>query len=425
MAKHERMFPIRDEGGALTNRFVFIRNSGEDESVRAGCEWVLNARFNDAKFFHDEDAKSTMVDFLAKTATIVFQEKLGTVLARAERLQALATYGARADGAPEGEVELAGEAALFAKADLSSGLVGELTSLQGIIGAEYASREGFAEAVCWAIRTQYDPSKNAAPSDVAGRTAVRLLIADQLDKLAGYLGLGLEPSGSSDPFALRRAATILIEAAWNWPGRMAPFYKTFNFALNLYKDQGVNLNESAAKASLCGVFASRYTSLMPDVRYDVLEAALLNPESPEVTAPQIVRFRVRLLAHLASDVAFVQTATRPIKLLIDARRKGIEFGTDNPLARLEHAALESADGLELLETLAEQEAGLREAVLREDEVAAVAYLRALAAPINRFFDSTMVMADQPEVRYARLTLLHATTLQLLVAGDFSKLVIDG
>lgn len=425
MAKHEKMFPVRDADGALTNRFVFIRNSGEDDAVRAGCEWVLNARFNDAKFFFDEDAKSTMDDFLAKAETIVFQEKLGSVRRRADRLSRLAEIVAKATGADEEETAFARQAGLYAKADLSSGLVGELTSLQGIIGGEYAKREGFPAAVCAAIAGQYDPAKNAHPATPEARTATRLVIADQLDKLAGYLGLGLEPSGSSDPYALRRAATILIEAAWGWPGRMPAYADLFESALGLYAEDGVELNATVARAALYGLFASRYASLLPEVRYDLLDAAILDPGIPETTAPQTVRFRANLLTELSQDVVFVQTATRPLNIVMAARKKGIEYGHDDPFGRLEHSALESAEGLELLQALDAQRETLATAAQAENREEVVRLLRALQEPINRFFDTTMVMADQPDVRYARLTLLHAASLQLLTAGDFSKIVIEG
>lgn len=425
MAKHEKMFPVRDREGKLTNRFVFIRNSGEDDTVRSGCEWVLNARFNDAKFFYDEDAKSSLEDFLGRTETIVFQEKLGTVRRRADRLADLAEAVARATGTDEAEAAYASQAGLFAKADLASGLVGELTSLQGIIGGEYARREGFAEAVAHAIGTQYDPAKNSAPATAEERTAVRLLIADQLDKLAGYLGLGLEPSGSSDPYALRRAATILIEAAWNWPSALPDYLELFAVALEGYRKQGVELNETVATSALTGLFASRYASLLPDVRYDILNAALLTGATDGPTNPQRVRFRTRVLESLAADIPFVQTATRPLNIVKAAVTKGNEVGLVDPLHSVEHSALESADGLLLLQTMSEQEAELRRAALEFNEGEVVRLLRRLADPINRFFDSTMVMAEQPDVRFARLTLLQGACLQLLEAGDFSQIVIEG
>jgi glycyl-tRNA synthetase beta chain len=422
MAKHEKMFPVRDAEGVLTNRFVFIRNSGLDDDVRKGCEWVLNARFNDAKFFYDEDAKSSMDDFLERGSTIVFQEKLGTIRQRAERLSKLAQTVARATGAGESETGFARMAGLYAKADLSAGLVGELTSLQGIIGGEYARRADFADEVCWAIATQYDPSKNSSPDDAGARTAVRLLIADQLDKLAGYLGLGLEPSGSSDPFALRRAATVLIEAAWNWTGDMPSYDELFAAALALYSEQGVELNEQAARTALYSLFASRYATLMPDVRYDILEAAIIDPSLPGTTLPKAVRFRTRVLTQMAVDVPFVQTATRPLNIVASARKKGIEYGMDGAV---DSGALDSIEGLSLLKVLSGQADSLATEARAERIDGVVACLRALAGPINQFFDTTMVMADQPATRHARLTLLQACSQQLLVAGDFSKLVIEG
>jgi len=420
MAKHEKMFPIRDADGKITKNFVFIRNSGEDDSVRKGCEWVLNARFNDAKFFFDEDAKHTMDDFLAKTATIVFQDKLGTVRQRADRLAPLALTIAAYSGGDQAEVEAAAAAGLYAKADLSSGLVGELTSLQGVIGGEYARRQGFSESVVWAIATQYDPSQNASPDNANVRTAVRLIMADQIDKLAGYLGLGLEPTGSSDPYGLRRAANILIEAAWNWPSPLPSYEVLFESAIGRYASQGVELNLEQAQTMVRNVFASRYPALLPEVRYDVLEAAMADPSSAEPLRPRMVKLRCTILSELFADAAFVQTATRPLNIVNAARKKNLEFGTGDRRHDINFVDLDSEDGNILLETLVQQMGPLEDAVKCEDSSAIVGYLRRLADPINRFFENTMVMADQPEVRFARLTLMNACAHQLLTAGDFSK-----
>lgn len=422
MAKHEKMFPVRDAGGNLIDRFIFVRNSGEDETVRKGNEWVLNARFNDAKFFHDEDRKSSMDDFLEKTSGIVFQEKLGTVRQRADRLSKLCEAIAEATGAPKDEQVVARNAGLYAKADLATGLVSELTSLQGVVGAEYAAREGMLEEVCWAIRTQYDPGKNPDPQDGKSRTAVRLVIADQLDKLAGYLGLGLEPTGSSDPFGLRRAVTQLIEAAWNWPGAMPPYDELLTVALGLYREQGVQLNEEGVFPALADIFASRYGALLPEVRYDILDAAILREYRWEATIPQGVRTRIDVLQSLVADTAFVQTATRPLNIVAAAKKKGIDYAWEDPLGKLDVAALDSVDGAALYTVLKGQEDALFKASRERDAAGVAAGVKALAEPINRFFDTTMVMAEQEDVRYARLSLMHAASLQLLTAGDFSKLV---
>lgn len=417
MAKHEKMFPVR-EAGVLTNRFVFVRNSGVDDTVRAGAEWVLNARFNDAKFFAEGDSGLTLDGFLDKTEGILFSERLGTVRARAERLSKLAVAVARFTGAADSEAVFAQQAGLYAKADLATGLVSELTSLQGIIGGEYARREGMPEAVAFAIGHQYDPSSIGAPTTPETRTAWRLVIADALDKLAGYLGLGLAPTGSSDPFALRRAATQLVEAAWSWPSALDSYDSLFDDALSLY--DRIELDSRAAKALFHELFANRYPSLLDEIRHDVLESAVT--DGAEAARPQGVRFRAQLMTKLVTEhPAFVTTATRPLNLVRSAAKKGLEYGIDNPLNRSEHGALESVEGLDLLIVLEERDAALTDAVAKEDVDTAARLLLELEAPINSFLDGTMILVDEPDVRYARLTLLWGTATLLLKAGDFAKL----
>ena len=291
-----------------------------------------------------------------------------------------------------------------------------------MIGGEYARREGFPAEVTGAIAAQYDPGRLGTPSNAADRTAVRLVIADQLDKLAGYLGQGLEPTGSSDPFALRRAATVLIEAAWNWPTALPSYDSLFDYALAQYEAQGIALDGAKAHAALGALFASRYQALLPEVRYDILEAAVL-PE--EATLPRKVRLRIGVLESLTDDTPFVQTLTRPLNIVAAAKKKGIAYATANPLRELDVAKLDSAEGLNLHLTLLETEGPLKQAVAGENVEEVITHLRRLAAPINQFFDTTMVMAEDSGARHARLTLLEACCQQILEGGDFSKLVIEG
>lgn len=422
MAKHEKMFPVRDADGNLTRNFVFVRNSGEDETVRRGNEWVLNARFNDAKFFFDEDRKSTLDDFLEKTRTIVFQEKLGNVRQRADRLAALAKLVAEATGANHHEAGYAESAGLYAKADLATGLVSELASLQGIIGGVYARREGNGSQMAWAIQTQYDLSKNNNTQGCDGeRAAVRLIIADQLDKLAGYLGLGLEPTGSSDPFGLRRAATVLIDAAWRWHAPLPGYATLFDAALALYAKDGVALDSAKAHSALADLFASRYSAMLSAVRHDVLEAAVRRDDPVEVLMPRRVRLRAALLHLLAADEAFVQTATRPLNIVAAARKKGVDFASERALESVTPSHLESPEGEALYAALSSQQGPLANAVNEEDESQIGILVRQLQTPINAFFESTMMMVEDEKVRFARLSLLQACCEQLLSAGDFSKL----
>lgn len=421
MAKHEKMFPVRDSSGKLTNQFVFTRNSGVDADVRRGCEWVLNARMNDAKFFYEQDAKWSLDDFLAKTSEILFQAQLGTVRRRADRLSNLAAEIAKMTGASSEEIEFARQAGLYAKADLGTGLVSELSSLQGVIGGEYARRDGKSEAVAFAIGAHYDPTQ-CSPETASGRTAARVLLADQLDKLAGYLGLGLEPTGSSDPFGLRRAVTFLIETAWNWNAAMPPCDQLLEAALNEYRKQEILLNEDGAYAAMTDIFLARYPVLVDAVRHDVLEAALLREMRWEVTLPRQVKLRIGILSALVEDANLVQTATRPMNIVAAAKKKGLEYAWEDPLGKIEPDKLDSAEGVQLLMVLKQQEETLFKAAHSEDSATIKALIGALVEPINRFFGNTMVMAEDESVRYQRLSLCHAASLQLLAAGDFTKLL---
>jgi glycyl-tRNA synthetase beta chain len=415
MAKHEKMFPVRGTDGKLLNKFVFVRNSGEDATVRSGSEWVLNARFNDAKFFFDEDQKHTLKDFLAKTERIVFQEKLGTVRQRADRLSELGAAIAAHVRLPAETVELVKQAGLYAKADLSCGLVSELANLQGIIGGEYGRRDGLAEPVCQAIAAQYDWN---AIQDLAGPSAdvaACLLLADQLDKLAGYLGIGSIPSGSSDPFGLRRAATYVIEVSWaKWPLDVVGL---LNEAAQTYVKQGVTLDVEGMLQAAKDIFEGRYQTLLSGARYDLLEAALLADSLEGPLRPHEVRFRLDVLQRLGGDVAFVQTATRPINIVRSAQEKGAPF---DQAGLVDGASLNSAEG----QALANELASFWKADLRNQDGLLTA-LKGLEQPINAFFDSTMVMSQVESERFARLSLVQGVSLALKTAGDFTKIVIDG
>lgn len=419
MAKHERMFPVRDAAGKLINEFLFVRNSGEDETVRKGCAWVLGARFNDARFFYEQDQKITFEQFLDRTQDVLFQAKLGTVRQRADRLAKLAAQVAEMTGADSEEVESARLAGLYAKADLATGLVSELSSLQGVIGGEYARRAGFSESVCSAISHQYY-LKSLDATTVEGRTAIRLVVADQVDKLAGYLGLGMEPSGSSDPFGLRRAVTILIDCAQRWTGFFPAFDQIMESALAGYAEQGFELQEAGAYAAQSDIFLGRYPVLF-DARRDVLDAAMLSEMRWELMMPRNVRFRIQVLDGFVGNAKFVQTATRPMNIVASAKQKGIEYAWEDPLGKIEPEKLGSTEGIQLYQVLTEQEETLFKAVREENVSLVTKLIQVLEAPLNRFFDQTMIMSDNPDERYQRLSLAHAASLQLLCAGDFTKL----
>ncbi len=404
MAKHERMFPVRDASGKLTNSFVFIRNSGEDETVARGCEWVLGARFNDARFFYEQDQKHTLDDFLAKTNDMLFQAQLGTVRQRADRLSNLCAQIAKSILCTEEEQSWSAKAGLYAKADLATGLVSELSSLQGVIGGEYASRQGMSSAIATALSQQYrTPSKpQSSPDD---KIAMILIIADQIDKLVGYLGLGLEPSGSSDPFGLRKAVTTLIRTAEQWETRAPTYSEAIDFAVGLYADQGFQIDSAKAEKALASIFKSRYEALYDNFRYDVLNAAL--PDDPKaLSKPRYILWRLQLIEKLSKNDLFVQTATRPINIISAASKKGESFGNRE---NVDVEKAQTPDAAVLQQLLNTYEADYEKSML------------SLIGPINAFFDNNMIMDEDPTIRYHRLSLANAAAEAILDVGDFTKL----
>jgi len=400
MAKHERFFPVRDQSGKITNKFISIRNNGDENLVRKGNEWVLNARFNDARFFYLEDQKKSLADFLAATEQMLFQDKLGTVRQRADRLANLTAAVNLALGAPESEAIEAKQAGLYAKADLSCGLVSELSSLQGVIGGEYARREGMSEIVAMAIAGQYKLPKAATEKN---RLGIALLIADQLDKLAGFLGLGLIPKGSSDPFGLRRAATMVIQAAWllDQPVDFAPL---LDQAFAEYSVQGVELDSKGAQSAISDLFIGRYEATIDNVDHDVHDAAVAGGEWSRLSSPTVYANRVKMLGEFKKRPVAVQTFTRPLNILNSARQKN-------------HI---DAGGVVVAGDL-----GTSPAKALLDAVRQMKELDQLEKPIHEFFESTMVMDEDPKVRNANLQLLVLVEEKLLGAGDFTKLVFEG
>ncbi len=411
MAKHERTFPVRSGDGKLTQHFIAVRNSGHPDAVSEGYEWVLNARFNDAKFFYDEDRKRTFDEFLQRTEAMMFQEELGSVRLRCDRLAALARRIAT-DWIGETAGDQASMAGLYAKADLSTGLVSELSSLQGVIGGEYARQAGLPGPVADAIAGQYRLSSNLPADTLGEQLAVCVCVADQIDKLAGYLGVGLTPTGSSDPFGLRRAVNLVIEAGL--PGSAD---RWFVYASEQYLAHSLPHNAESMRAALVPIFKGRYEVAFEEVRHDIVQAALAD-DLTTLANPTLIAGRVEALSQLAPVVEFVQAATRPINIVRAAEKKGIAIQR-NGLAAVDVASLDSAEGVAL------RDAAMQAIPLGEDIDAALDSVRALQGPINAFFEATMVMVDDTKVRDARLSLLAEVSDLLLSYGDFTALVIEG
>lgn len=336
---------------------------------------------------------------------MVFVEKVGTVRQRADRLAKLMEF--LCPGVPG-----AAQAGLYAKADLSSGLVAELSSLQGVIGGDYASREGFAPEVCSAISCQYSLSRALSQEGAARKLAVSLVCADQIDRLAGCLGAGLLPSGSSDPYALRRAAGILIEAGFK-DEKAIDWLPPLQVAHRLYVEQGLELSSFEETASAFkALLAQRYESQLEGLRYDAVQAAL----EAGVTQPRLVKFRAEVMAELRSMPDLVQTLLRPANILAAAEKKGFGIG------EAPESGSDLSDGL--FRASAASLAAVTVAIERLDHDKAASALQSLADPINAYFEGTMVMADDEAVRASRLALVKQSSLPAQLLGDVRKLVIE-
>jgi glycyl-tRNA synthetase beta chain len=433
MAKHERMFPVREtDTGKLTNQFIFIRNSGEDETVRKGCEWVLGARFNDARFFYEQDQKLTLDDFLAKTEGVVFQAQLGSVRQRAARLANLGAKLAKMFNFSPEEVEMCRKVGLYSKADLATGLVSELSSLQGFVGGFYLRKEGQeSDRVCWTIENQYsrfslaeshEDIQTAWYSAYASRAENQhnllplFQLSDNLDKLAGYLGLGLSPSGSSDPFGLRRCVTALIENAILCPEIQGfSHVELISVAAAEYDNQGYSLDSDRIISTLADMHAARYPVLWSSSKTRrPFEAALMRGNHQEMTNPKRVLFRLETLEQFDAP-ADLQTIARPINLSNSATSKGEKVGSIGEITQL---GLNSEEGRALLDSIS---LATPEVESAKSPLELATILKSLLPAINAFFDNTMVMSDDPTERFHRLSLASATADLFLVAGDFTKL----
>ncbi len=396
MLSNQRYFPIYDASGALTREFVVVANGRPEcaETIIDGNERVVRARLYDAKFFYDEDLKVSLEEFRLRLAEVAFQEKLGSVLAKSERIEDLALAIAHEARVGANTASDAQRAAHFAKADLVSGAVVEFTSQQGVMGGYYALAAGETPAVAAAIRDHYRPrfAGDALPEGTAGCIVA---VADKLDTIAGMFAIGEPPTGSKDPFALRRSAIGVINILRE---RLGCGYEALvAAALDAYAEQGIVFDKDEVAAAVCGFLKGRMEQMARDahVPADVVAAV----SAGRVSAP--------------ADFFALAEALR------DARESDPETFENLAVAyaRASHLA-DTTLGVEVDESLmgeAERELLLatdaaRDAVAlaleKKDFAAVIASLAALREPIDRFFEDVMVMDEDPALRANRLKLLN-------------------
>jgi glycyl-tRNA synthetase beta chain len=397
MRTHQKYFSLRDpKTGKMANRFALVANmvakDGGKEIV-AGNERVLRARLSDAKFFWDEDRKHTLESRVEKLKGIVFHAKLGTQFERVERIERLAGEIAAKIGA---DVTKAKRAARLAKADLTTGVVGEFPELQGVMGRYYALHDKEDVAVADAIRDHYKP---VGPSDAVPSVPVSIVVAlaDKLDALTGFFAAGEKPTGSGDPFALRRAALgvirILLENKLRLPLK--------------------------AEADLLSFFADRLKVALKEkgVRHDLIDAVFSLGNEDDL---------VRLVARVEALQAFLKTDDGANLLAGYKRAANILKAEEKKdaktfISEVSEAHLSEPAEKALFAALVKAKSAITPLLEREDFAAAMQQMAALRVPVDAFFDSVKVNADDRQVRENRLNLLASLRATLHQVADFSKI----
>ena len=400
MVHHQRFFPLRDSEGRLAARFAAVRNGGEEDTVRRGNETVLAARLADALFFFREDLKTPFAQRRDELKGIVYAPGLGSLYERSERLEALA----RSLGQAAGRGDLApvlGRAAALSLCDRATALVRELPELEGTMGGAYAARSGEPAEVCQAIASRVRPrgGDDELPADDAGRI---LALADRLDQLVGFLAVGKAPTGSQDPFGLRRAA---IGALRLW--ELLPDLPLTPALADAAKGYADLLGDKALAAvdAVRPFLAARLAARAQETGHDprIAQAVLASG----IEYPSDVMCRIEALeAAAGADVwpRLVQAARRAKNLASEGSTDGAE-GAEAELLR-EIRRLE-AEGGDLL--------------ARRDYAGYLRRASELFEPLDRFFAAVMVMAEDPEVRGRRQALLYRAHTALSQVAEIAAL----
>jgi glycyl-tRNA synthetase beta chain len=393
MRDHQRYFALRaSEGGALLPSYLNVVNTAQaPETIAKGNDRVLRARLADARFFVEEDRKAPLADRLQKLESVVFQSKLGTMGAKVRRLQANARALAERSSA---DIDACVEAARLCKADLETLIVFEFPELQGEMGRWYALREGIDSAIADAIRDHYRPqgADDVVPDQLVGAVVA---VADRIDTLVGCFGIGLVPSGSADPFALRRAALGIIRIALEGPIDV-DLRRLLDQAHTAYAGDAELAPADEVRVALDAFFRGRIRAMLKDAHGgDVVDACL---GAWDGTSLRDLRSRIEAVSELGAAPEFEALAVA-FKRAFNITKESARGPIDSVLLE---AGAESALA-ERFETVRDQ---IREATggrRYADALKLVA--KELGAPIDRFFEEVFVMVDDPRIRENRLRLL--------------------
>jgi len=409
MESHQRYFPVQDASGALTSAFILVHNGDPDrtEPIVRGHERVIRARLADAAFFYDEDLKVSMETWVERLGSAVFHEKLGSVADKVARVERLTVALAALHGAAPEEASRAARAAHLCKADLVSHVVVEFPSLQGVMGRYYALAGGEHEAVAQAIVEHYRPrfAGDALPTGVAG---LLVSAADKLDTICGIFALGQAPTGSADPFALRRSAVGVLAMVLDG-GLHLTLDEAIAAALDGYRDV-VEFDLESTGVAVKTYALGRLEIMLRDRghAFDTVDAVLQVAADDPADAAR--RCDALTSARSTGPMADLTTAYARARNLGDA-----SLGAAYDRAEMGEAETTLADAIE------RSESAVAKAVASSDWEGALARLADLRGPIDAFFTDVLVMDEDPSIRTNRLRLLNRFTALFAEVADFSRL----
>jgi glycyl-tRNA synthetase beta chain len=435
MRDHQKYFAVDDAGGKLLPHFLAVLNTDGDREglIRHGNERVLRARFSDARFFWETDQKRSLLERLELLRHVTFQKDLGSYYAKTRRVQRLCSWLSEIIK-QSGMAVRAGvvhKAACLAKADLTTELVKEFTELQGIVGGLYARAQqldsSLPEATRFAIADAiYDHYKPESTEDSVPRSieASVLSIGDKADTIAGMFSLGLVPSGSKDPFALRRQANGIVKviAERKLPLRLSDMMRDARAGYQGSDAETKFVDVAKFSESVRTFFRERLEFYLKDVReyaYDVVKAVLA-ADSDDVVDTLARAEAVKQVLHMPEFLAIGAACKRMRNILRQAEEKGI-----SPAGRF-HALPDSADEEKKLAAYIEVNGPRVEALRKKREYGdALMLLSTAREPVDAFFDKVMVMVEDERVRANRLALLRTLLKEFSTIADFSEIVTEG
>lgn len=415
MREHQRYFPVFNGEGQLQPFFVTVRN-GDLKSidlVAKGNEKVLRARLSDAKFFYEEDHKLTIEHALSKLENIVYHEEIGSVADKVRRIRATADLLSKHLQIDEQQSQDISRSADICKFDLVSQMVYEFPELQGIMGEDYALKAGERESVAKAINEHYQPrfAGDLAPSELTGAI---VSLADKIDTIVGCFSIGIIPTGSQDPYALRRQAAGIVQIILAH-GLKLELNDLYDASLSVHESRGLKRAATDIRKDLSDFFALRVKNVLSEqgVRYDVVDAVMASGFTDLKSTIERANV-VQTLAGGEDRAAFKQT--------VEQFNRVSNLGSKAAATTVDAALFSEQVENELYEKWLQQRPVFKEAIDAGDVSKAVHSLSSLKPYIHTYFENVMVMAPDEAVRANRLSTLAGIAEDIAVVADFSKLV---